>query len=43
MLLSRKSDWLGVDQLETLKGLFNRFPMVSFLNEEEKQCIELIH
>ena len=39
MLLSRKSDWLGVDQLETLKGLFNRFPMVSFLNEE-KQCIE---
>ena len=39
MLLSRKSDWLGVNQVEVLKGLFNRFPMVSYLNEE-KQCIE---
>ena len=39
MLLSKKSDWLGVNQVEVLKGLFNRFPMISYLNTD-KQCIE---
>ena len=41
MLLSKKSDWLGVNQVEVLKGLFNRFPMISYLNTD-KQLLSLI-